>query len=149
MTITGPIYWDGASFPMQGGEPVAISETEFEDCCCDSDTPCTDCSGTQPAPTVTADACAQDEITDTAYVYSSFTPTSCYWRWNNDDYQLRVYYVAATSQYNVYIGLRTSTFGRWFDLDAPLSCVDGNIEGTATLAWPASDPGCFVYVTFG
>lgn len=34
MTITPPLYWPGDSFPAQNGKPVAIAETDFQNCCC-------------------------------------------------------------------------------------------------------------------
>jgi len=32
--ITPPLYWNGVHFPSQGGLPVKISNTEFQECCC-------------------------------------------------------------------------------------------------------------------
>jgi len=32
--ITGPLYWNGKTFPTQDGKPVAISEDDYKNCCC-------------------------------------------------------------------------------------------------------------------
>jgi hypothetical protein len=147
MAITGPIYWNGTTFPSQGGDPVEISEAEFEDCCCD---PCEDCNGTQPSPIVTGDPCVPSSVTDTTYLYISYgwSSAQCTWLWRNDDYDLRVVHVHATSEYQVRIDGQGGAPGTYVEDDADLSCLSGITTGSATLV-DASDPACFAYVTLG
>jgi len=42
MPVTGPIYWNktGVKFPVQSGKPVAITQADFEECCCPCDLAC-------------------------------------------------------------------------------------------------------------
>ena len=77
MAITGPIYWNGTTFPSQSGDPVAITQTEFEDCCCG---PC-DCPG-EFAITVTSNCGSGDCYVGTGWEFDVFSEdtAACVWR---------------------------------------------------------------------
>lgn len=82
MALTGPYYWNGTNLPMQSGNPVLISQSDFEDCCC---CPCDNCTGTQDALTASfAGTCTNPCSLNGAgsYPYISFTPSPvCKWKW--------------------------------------------------------------------
>ena len=147
MAITGPIYWNGTTFPSQSGDPVAITQTEFEDCCCEEGDPCTDCSGVQPSATVSFGSCTPSPTAPSgAYAFLSFStlgPSACQWIWVADSiYSIYVTYNTTQARYTIKLG---NYFGQTF---GDLYCANGSITGTVRI-WSTVDPSCYADISFG
>ena len=149
MAITGPIYWNGTTFPSQSGDPVAITQTEFEDCCCEED-PCTDCAGEQPDATVTLDvdcpgACEAAGVYTWTF-YRSYGAEDCYWEWEKGGWTLQVSNTSGT--WGAFIQGPSSFFSTLF---SPLPCVSGALTATRSVPGSGSDDcgDCTATITFG
>lgn len=138
MAITGPIYWNGTTFPSQSGDPVAITYTEFSECCC----PCVACSGEQLSATVLVDVgCSGDCEAAGVYTYTSFAVDGfigCTWLWEKGDWDMTLTYVNSTGLWSFALSDGLDDFT---SANQAITCVDGTVTGTAS----ADDAGEFCF----
>ena len=148
---------------LQNGKPVVLSQEDFEDCCCDSAAPCTDCNGAQPdaVVTVTGTCTDQTDCDDRAatYDWEGFDPgfpsgVACFWEWRHPDWavdagELWVMYTVATGAWHIWIGLNGNVL--FEDADASgITCVGGELQASA-IAVPGVNgcTDCTAHVTLG
>ena len=103
-----------------------------EDCCCGGE-PCTDCAGTQPSATVTLNGgCGGACDAAGVYTYVDFEDlvNICGWKWEKGDWELFAIYDKNSESWELVVADLSNTFQG--SLGEPLSCVSGEITGTAS-----------------
>ena len=147
MAITGPIYWNGTTFPSQSGDPVAITQTEFEDCCCDPPYDCTTeaCYPVSNAIISGGANCTGDcDISELpAGGLGGFSSSTCEWVWSGQnasftrEYVLKINAFGSPLQwfasFKIYDTDGFAQLCQWSGSIDPCTCVDGDLTGSGTL----------------
>jgi len=152
MTPEEPSYWDGEFFPFQDGQPVLISQQDFEDCCCDG---CLSCGEghTQPSVVITTTAGSGDCAVDGTIPFEEFTDLApeaiCRWDWETDIgiQTFSLFYCRTTKTYCAIINPPDASYGgdadtcdcvaSMTDVTEYVSCVNGVLTGTFELVGDA------------
>jgi hypothetical protein len=152
MAFTGPIYWNGTTFPTQDGDPVHITEGQFEYICCGDDAPCSTCAGSQPDVTVVMDpVCGGSCLYAGVYEYDKFTTfgSVCRWFWKNGDATLTASFSGLTEEWEIQVARAQVDL---LEGTVDLYCKCGNVTGTVSTT---DSPGtgdcasCTVTMIFG